>query len=445
MLTLSKSQLGWSVMLLLIAVTAAAPAIATATALDDYIALADDSYAWGPIGQPQPLGDAALHQLSLMSQTWQGMSWQHRLCMAVPSDGPQRRTVLLYITGTESDPREQVYLGTLAKILSAPAAILYDVPNQPLYDGLREDALVSYTFAKFLETSDAAWPILLPMAKSVVRAMDAISEFAARDLGWTVDGFVVLGASKRGWTTWLTAAVDQRVKAIAPIAYDNLALAEQMTHQGKRFGGFTDSISDYTDRGLQAMLETEQGHLLAEIVDPYSYKDRYALPKLIVRGSNDPYWPVDAMQLYVHSLPGDTWLHIDPNAGHGLANYERVLAALGGFYLHVVGSLPLRPIRATLSEGQDQVTLTVESAKLAASLDLWQAQNTTSDFREAIWSSQTTGPGRSRAFTINRPETGFKAVYGEVVYRILGVDLVLDTPVYVIEPAGAYIRGIPPS
>lgn len=52
--------------------------------------------------------------------------------------------------------------------------------------------------------------------KAVVKAMDAVQEFTAT-LGSPVTPvarYVVAGASKRGWTTWLTAAVDPRVVAI---------------------------------------------------------------------------------------------------------------------------------------------------------------------------------------------------------------------------------------
>ncbi len=127
--------------------------------------------------------------------------------------------------GSEPDLEEQALLGTLAKRLSTPAAILYGIPNQPLCGGLREDAVVFCTFPRFLEASDATWPVLSPMVQGAVPVMGAISESAVRDLGLSVDGFVVFGASKRSWTNWLAAAADQRVKGVAPIAYDNLSLA----------------------------------------------------------------------------------------------------------------------------------------------------------------------------------------------------------------------------
>lgn len=57
------------------------------------------------------------------------------------------------------------------------------------------------------------------MVQSVVAAMDAVQSYTS-SRGREIGSFVVTGASKRGWTTWLTAAIDERVKAIIPMVYD---------------------------------------------------------------------------------------------------------------------------------------------------------------------------------------------------------------------------------
>ena len=53
------------------------------------------------------------------------------------------------------------------------------------------------------------------MTKAVVRAMDTVEAFMMSEAGGKlkVNEFVVAGGSKRGWTTWMTAAVDKRVIA----------------------------------------------------------------------------------------------------------------------------------------------------------------------------------------------------------------------------------------
>jgi hypothetical protein len=54
------------------------------------------------------------------------------------------------------------------------------------------------------------------MTKAAVKAMDAVTEFTTPK-GGKITRYMVAGASKRGWTTWTTAAVDKRVFAAVPI------------------------------------------------------------------------------------------------------------------------------------------------------------------------------------------------------------------------------------
>jgi PhoPQ-activated pathogenicity-related protein len=44
-----------------------------------------------------------------------------------------------------------------------------------------------------------------------------MTEFAAAHNFGKLESFLIAGASKRGWTTWLTPAVDERIVAIVPI------------------------------------------------------------------------------------------------------------------------------------------------------------------------------------------------------------------------------------
>ena len=139
----------------------------------------------------------------------------------------------------------------LARKIKAPVAFVYHIPNQPLLEGnLREDDLIAETFVRYLKSEDDNWPLLLPMVKSVVKAMDVLQAFSKKEWSAPVDQFIVAGASKRGWTTWLTAAVDPRVGAIAPVVIDVLNMREQMSRQIEAFGAYSVRLVPYSSRGL---------------------------------------------------------------------------------------------------------------------------------------------------------------------------------------------------
>ncbi|HEV3023996.1 MAG TPA: PhoPQ-activated protein PqaA family protein, partial [Pirellulales bacterium] len=212
------------VLLSLVVAWRSSPAAEPAEALAAYVETADDSFGWVERRRGE-LAQNAFVELTLTSQTWHDIVWKHQLFIVKPRRlRDASRALLLIGGGNWSDdlaaapqdpqselPREALLLATLAGEIGAPVAVLLHVPQQPIFNGMREDEIISYTFEQFLKTRDSSWPLLLPMVKSAVRGMDAVQQFAKQEWQLDIERFTLTGASKRGWTTWLTSAVDRRV------------------------------------------------------------------------------------------------------------------------------------------------------------------------------------------------------------------------------------------
>src|SRR5690606_15378541 len=101
---------------------------------------------------------------------------------------------------------------------------------------------------------------------------------------------------------------------------------------------------------------------LVSIVDPYAYRERLTMPKLVVLGTNDPYWPVDALNHYWDGLVGEKRILYVPNAGHGLDNgLMNVFAGLVAMHRAASGGLTLPTLDWTVENGGDALTIRVTS------------------------------------------------------------------------------------
>jgi PhoPQ-activated pathogenicity-related protein len=401
-----------------------------------YVAKPDDSYRWVKRREGM-LGENAYVELTLTSQTWREIVWKHQLFILKPKQVRNPSQGLLLIGGgswrdelaapvdpkaagaqPEPLPKEAALLATLAAEIGSPVAILLHVPQQPIFDGKKEDEIISYTFEQYLKTGDATWPLLLPMVKSAVRGMDAVQQFAERDWQMKIERFTVTGASKRGWTTWLAAAVDLRVQAIAPMVIDVLNMGPQMKHQLESWGKFSEQIEDYTKRDIQASGDTKPGERMRKIVDPYSYRESLIQPKLILLGTNDRYWTLDALNLYWNDLPGEKRVLYVPNQGHKLADPARVVGGIAALHRQAAGELTLPQLDWKLDSDEGKLRLKLQSSSAPAQALVWIATSPTRDFRDAKWTSEKLElvDGAYR-YEMPFPAAGHAAIFGELKFN----------------------------
>lgn len=436
-----------AVALLVAPISSAAPGADEASRpLAAYLANGDPTYDW--VMQTEGgVAAASYVELTLTSQTWRGFPWRHQLFIIKPGTLDEETThALLFISGgkwNEPDgdagaglPSDALLFAGIAGLLRTPVAVLRQVPHQPLFNGKTEDALIAFTFAQYLTTLDPEWPLLLPMVKSAVRAMDAVQEFTAQAWGLEIERFTVAGASKRGWTAWLTGAIDDRVAAIVPMVFDMLDMTAQLEHQEAVWGELSEKLADYVALGLPQALDTEAGRTLQAIVDPWHYRELLTQPKLIVLGTNDPYWPVDALNLYWDDLEGSNYILYVPNADHsagGLFRYFRLAASLKALHQHVGSGEPLPELQWHFDERLGNLTLTVTSDIEPSRIIAWVARSDTRDFRTARWRAHRfERSDDAYVFELEVPSEGYAAVFGELAYLRGGPSPFLSTNVRIV-------------
>lgn len=411
----------------------------------------------------------------LVSQTWMPdvvtpADWRHTVDIYVPDNALKSRALLIVNNGINigdaknplnlpkapTDYSEETLRSIAAKTRTITISVS-DIPNQYLQyknseTPKREDDSVAYTWKLFLDApnQNVFTSLHIPMMEAVVKTMD----LAQQELH--LNRFIVAGTSKRGWATWLTALVDDRVDAIVPFVIDVLNTKKVLEHEYLTYGkGWPMAFKPYFDQGITTKLDTPAFHDLMEIEDPMQYlddgqADRLAIPKYIVNASGDDFFVPDNSHFYFDELPGTKLMRVAPNSSHyGISQFTE--SSLVPFINRFQKATPL-PVLSThtsthASASGKATQLRVTFSERPVEVKQWTATNATArDFRFSCGIKyvghklQLDGNGDVSA-TIDQPHRGWTASFVEARFND---GLVLTSQVY-IAPEAVYPEQPDPS
>ena len=156
-----------------------------------------------------------------------------------------------------------------------------------------------------------------------------------------------------------------------------------------------------------------------DIEDPYSYRDRLTMPKMIINATGDEFFLPDSSQFYYNDLKGEKHLRYVPNAKHSLDGTDAPMT-LDAFYESVQKGTP-RPRYSWKFEKDGSIT--VNTVDKPTEVKLWHATNPKArDFRLDIigkaYKSEVLQPVKPGVYVgrMAKPEAGFTAYFVEMTF-----------------------------
>lgn len=333
-----------------------------------------------------------------------------------------------------------------------------NVPNQTLnYQGvnkpLAEDDSVAHSWKLFIgdtqKYQDAS--LHIPMSASISQ----VFRLAKKELGQqNIEKFIVTGASKRGWATWLAALSDPDVNAIVPFVLDLLGTKKSLEHMYQSYGkNWPIAFYPYYKQEIDQQIGTNEFARLMTLEDPLAYRNtdlgsRLNIDKYIINASGDDFYVPDNSRFYYNQLPGSKSLRVVPNSTHNgvLSVAEQSLTTFVNRFQEQ-RKLPEITEKVQGNDDEEKV-LTVSFSEKPTSILRWTARNPAArDFRYACDVKYSSAPvslasgGETLSIPLMSPDSGWQATYLEATFSD---GYVATTQVY-ITPDGKYPETAPPS
>jgi len=385
------------------------------TCLKDYVDMEDGAYSWVDTGHRLVVGPSSNGRggwtgyfLNFTSQNWLTpelvsiSEWWHIMVVIVPDNLTTTDTTVLWLgSGANNDDLpdfsdigndyELLIAGGIATANNIVTSIVFQIPNQrivfaedPEQSSRSEDASIAFTWSRYMSdpaNTDPSYILQLPMAKAGVKALDTVENFLTSEtapleiqaLGLTPTHHIVAGASKRGYATWHMAAVDPRVIGMVPIVFDALNFAENARHHFRSLGGWSFVLKDYWHMNLTMYFDSPGMQDLFAIVDPFMWKDKVVLPKLVCNSADDEFFLPDNIRYWWDEMPDYQLMNrfiTLPNADHITLPSTLELAASVTTWLRSMllasSKLGPRPAAHTIEERNQGSVKLMEAANVPA-------------------------------------------------------------------------------
>jgi PhoPQ-activated pathogenicity-related protein len=319
------------------------------------------------------------------------VEWSHYVDIVIPNDVETDTGIMFIDSGVNDDSYFRLDSISIGYALKTKSIIvnIHNIPMQPInflasdQEKFYEDDLIAYAWSQFLERGakkeDIEWLPRFPMTRAVVRSMDLAQEIALQN-NKELSDFVVAGASKRGWTAWTTAAVDDRVVGVAPMVIDMLNLVPSFENHYRSYGEFSPAVQDYINYNIQDWMGTDEFKVLMSYVEPYSFLEKFTMPKYIINAGSDEFFSTDSWRFYYDELPDNKLIRYVPNANHSL-NGRYLNKDLISFFYRIVNNIDLPNLDWDLIDDNLKVYLDYDGEY---SVSIWRAFNEDGrDFR--LW------------------------------------------------------------
>lgn len=414
------------------------------------------------------LGDVRVKKYRMTSQSWspgglvQPAQWQHNVDIYLPAHPVKSQHALMVVNNGTNYPNGIIkpnehneispeMLASIARATKAVVISVSNIPNQYLtYDTdnklLKEDDNVARSWLLFMDNPALRTRafVYIPMATAVSQAIRvAKQELKAQG----ITRFIVTGASKRGWTSWLTFISDLDVDAVVPFVIDLLDTRTALTHMYRSYGGnWPIAFYPYYQQGIDKAITTPEFQALMKIEDPMQYlaagqSAEFNKAKYIINASGDDFYAPDNARFYFDALPGVKSLCVVPNTGHkGILKYvERTLITFVNRFLK---NKPLLQLTTTLKDDALSVTFSEKPVVLKR----WTANNPEArNFHYACdvhyQGTTVTLPNHGPVnLALNSPHAGWQATFVEATLK----DGFVATGRVYVTPDDVFPTAVPP-